>query len=165
MYRFRRLFFFFLKTAKIHRNGYKVQWTGKRKMATVILWREYIRVKIYPGFGFMNIYRNITYILYLFLFVRVLKGLPCVLLRARPCPKTSPTSYWQGLDDGSLTCTLTGWNGAFNGNSSTPLWNNTGGLGKKGARCRGPTQSDNRQIYFNLKNNVHIVKFYVSKLC
>ena len=110
------------------------------------------RVKIYPGFGFMDIYRNITYILYLFLFVRVLKGLPCVLLRARPA---DVTDSWQGLDDGRLTCTLIGW-----------MWNNTGWLkNNKGALCGGPTQSDNRQIYFNLKNNVHIVKFYVSKLC
>lgn len=75
-------------------------WTGKRKSLIITLWREHITVKIFPGFGFMNIYRNITYILYLFLFVRVLKVLPCVL--------PPPTNYWQGLDDGSLTCTLMG---------------------------------------------------------
>lgn len=53
-----------------------VKWTGIRKNghSSIMLMREHIRVKIYPGFGFMNIYRNITYILYLFLFVRVLKG-------------------------------------------------------------------------------------------
>lgn len=90
----------------------KGKWTGNRKNghSLIILWREHIRVQIYPGFGFMNIYRNITYILYLFLFVEVLKGLPCVLLRARPCLKMPPANDWQGLDDGSLTCTLIGWN-------------------------------------------------------
>lgn len=46
-------------------------------------------------------------------------------------------------------------------------WNNAGWLGGEGggALYRGLTQSDNRQIYFNLKNTVHIVKFYVSELC
>lgn len=72
--------------------------------------KKHFRVQIYLGFGFMNIYRNITYILYLFLFLsQYFKGLPCTLLRARPCLRTSPTNYWQGLDDGSLTCTLIGW--------------------------------------------------------
>lgn len=96
-----------------------MDWQQDNGHSLIIGRREHIRVKIYPGFGFMNIYRNITYILYLFLFVRVLKGLPCLLLRARPCPKTSPTNYWQGLDDGSLTCTLIGWHGAFDGNSAS----------------------------------------------
>lgn len=115
--------FFFLvfpwKTAKIHKNGDRresVLAVGRGRNL-IILWREDIRVQIYPRFGFMNIYRNITYILYLFLFVKVLKGLPCVLLRAWPCLKTPPTNYWQGLDVGSLTCTLIGWLWAHKGSS------------------------------------------------
>lgn len=52
-----------------------MDWAGNRKMATVIiLQREHVRVQIYPGFGFMNIYRNITYILYLFLFCQGVGG-------------------------------------------------------------------------------------------
>lgn len=51
----------------------------------------------------------------------VLKGLPCTSLRARPGPETSPTNWWQGLDDGSLTCTLIGWHRALS-RISAPRW-------------------------------------------
>lgn len=44
---------------------------------------------------YIYIYRNITYIFYLFLFVKMLKGLPFVLPRAWPCP---PPTNWQGLE-------------------------------------------------------------------
>lgn len=91
-----------------------------------------------PQVWFTDIYRNIPYILYLFLFVMVLEGLPCTLLRARPCPKTPPTNCWQGLDDGSLTCTLIGWHRALSRNSAPAGWlrhvNRT--------LCKGPTQSN-----------------------
>ena len=123
---------------------------GTRPLFDYIMERTHIRIKIYPGFGFMNIYRNITYILYLFLFVRVEVSANSVALRARPCPKTSPTNYWAigrwqpYLHSDWLALTFQ-WE-LFVCGITLDGWKN-----QKGALFRGPTQSDNRQIYFNLK--------------
>lgn len=52
----------------------KVERQQENGHSLITLQQKHIRSQIYPGFVFMNIYRNITYILYLFLFVTVLKG-------------------------------------------------------------------------------------------
>lgn len=107
------------------------------------------------------IYREILHIFYIYFFLPgCWSGPPFVLQRARPCLKTSPPNYWQGLDNGSLTCALIGRQWAFIGNSASAEqhWM----VEIKRARCKVPTQSDDRRIYFNLKkHNVHIVKFCV----
>lgn len=110
------------------------------------------------------IYIEILHIFYIYFFLsQYFKGPPCTLLRARPCLRTPPTNYWQGLDDGSLTCTLIGRPLELRlcGITLDDLkrgggWEKREGWGgrtrtRNGALCRGPTQSENWQIYFNFE--------------
>lgn len=73
MYRFEEDIFFFLKMAKIHKNGDKkgstVDWQQENDQSLIISLRELIRIKIYPGFGFIEIYIEILHIFYIYFFL------------------------------------------------------------------------------------------------
>lgn len=115
----------------------------------------------------MNIYRNITYILYLFLFVPVFEGSAMMYVAKGSALSEDATHKLLAgtFDVGSLTCILIGRPLELRPSGITPddlklggekADRAVGGWGggtstRNGALCRGPTQSENRQIYFDFK--------------
>lgn len=121
-----KTFFFFSREKKLQKytkmeTKTEVMWTGNWKMAIAWLYNRENTSEFKSILGLVLwIYIEILHIFYIYFFLsRCWRVCHALLPRARPCPTTSPTNYWQGLDEGSLTCTLIGWHSAFNGNSAS----------------------------------------------